>query len=121
MIIDHVNKHGAKDWEILSELTKGERTPEEYANRYNLYIKRYWDEEEDTKIIEMHRILGPNWSEIASNLPYRSAMDVERRYNDIITYELSASVKLDSLIEPIESIKSRPIDFDKFVKYSCYQ
>lgn len=75
-----VTAHNAKNWNLIAQaISEKERAKtakqcrERWHTRLNPEISAVaWSRDEETRLIELHKVLGNKWSEIADKLPGRT-------------------------------------------------
>ena len=91
-IINYVKQHGDKDWAKLAVLLPGrigKQCRERWKNHLDPTVqKTCWTEEEDQKLIEMHKLYGNAWTRIASFFDGRTDNCVKNRWNSTIKRRL---------------------------------
>ncbi|OHT04840.1 Myb-like DNA-binding domain containing protein [Tritrichomonas foetus] len=92
MIINYVKQHGDKDWAKLAELLPGrigKQCRERWKNHLDPNVQKSgWTEEEDQKLIDMHKLYGNAWTRIASFFEGRTDNCVKNRWNSTIKRRL---------------------------------
>lgn len=71
-------------WNEVARQMPG-RTARQCRDRYNNYLYKEltnnpWTEEEDQKILTLHKKIGPKWTDIAQSLAGRSGNNVKNRW-----------------------------------------
>lgn len=85
MVIFQSVKLIGEEWEIIAKMLPG-RTPKQIQDRYKNYLredlkKEPFSDEEDQKIIELFKQIGPKWTKMTSQLPGRSGNDIKNRWH----------------------------------------
>lgn len=83
-IMELIQKHG-KNWTLISRLVGGTRTGKQirdrYLNKLNPSItKTEWTKEEDLRLLELFKVHGRKWTQIAKYLPGRTESNVKNRF-----------------------------------------
>ncbi|KAI4323284.1 hypothetical protein L6164_022902 [Bauhinia variegata] len=92
-LIRHITAHGHKSWSSVSKLAGLQRCGKSCRLRWINYLRpdlkrgSFTAEEEQT-IIDVHRILGNRWSQIAKHLPGRTDNEVKNFWNSCIKKKL---------------------------------
>ncbi|KAA8525293.1 hypothetical protein F0562_007148 [Nyssa sinensis] len=96
IIIELVNKYGAKKWSTISQHLPGrigKQCRERWHNHLNPAInKEAWTQEEELALIRAHQIYGNKWAELTKFLPGRTDNAIKNHWNS------SVKKKLDSYL-----------------------
>ncbi|KAL7089780.1 hypothetical protein ACP275_13G203900 [Erythranthe tilingii] len=92
-LVSHMTAHGHGCWSSVPKLAGLERCGKSCRLRWINYlrpdVKRgCFTEEEEMTIIDVHRILGNRWSQIAKHLPGRTDNEVKNFWNSCIKKKL---------------------------------
>ncbi|KAL9147794.1 hypothetical protein ABFS82_13G194400 [Erythranthe guttata] len=92
-LVSHITAHGHGCWSSVPKLAGLERCGKSCRLRWINYlrpdVKRgCFTEEEEMTIIDVHRILGNRWSQIAKHLPGRTDNEVKNFWNSCIKKKL---------------------------------
>jgi len=84
MVVELVDKYGPKRWTQISKHLQG-RTGKQCRERWHNHLnpcidKSAWTEEEDHKILILHKQMGNRWAEIAKYLPGRYVKCLKSAY-----------------------------------------
>jgi len=122
-IIDLVNKYG-KSWSKISKLLgtrNGKQIRDRFINVLDPEIRKgKFTDEEDQRLVDLYRNLGPKWATIAKYYPNRTADMIKNRfhssikkrltgesdsmYKDCNNYEHTVISKLDTVEDSLRSI-----------------
>jgi hypothetical protein len=84
-IIEFVNQNGPRNWVKLAELLPGrigKQCRERWTNHLSPSVARAgWSDDEDRRLVELHRQYGNQWTTIASFMDGRTDNDVKNRWN----------------------------------------
>mmetsp|Transcript_12489 Transcript_12489/g.23179 ORF Transcript_12489/g.23179 Transcript_12489/m.23179 type:complete len:565 (-) Transcript_12489:99-1793(-) len=97
ILIKMMNQPGVQGWSQISREIPG-RTPKQCRERWSLSLdptinRSPWTEEEDDKLLEMHKKYGSAWAEIRHWFNGRTENAVKTRYNCLVR-----AMKRDSTI-----------------------
>jgi hypothetical protein len=88
IIISYVQKNGTKKWQKLCALLPGrigKQCRERWRNHLDPGLNHsQWTEEEDERLIDLHRLYGNAWVKIALLMQTRSDNDVKNRWNSTL-------------------------------------
>jgi hypothetical protein len=89
VILNFVHVHGCKTWTKLAKMLPGrigKQCRERWMNHLNPDLCRdQWTEEEDARLMDLHREFGNKWSRIAEHLPGRADNMVKNRWYSILS------------------------------------
>ncbi|GMH31033.1 hypothetical protein Nepgr_032876 [Nepenthes gracilis] len=94
-LVKHISSHGHGSWSSVPKLAGLQRCGKSCRLRWINYlrpdVKRgSFSEEEERVIIEVHRIVGNRWAQIAKHLPGRTDNEVKNFWNSSIKKKLLA-------------------------------
>jgi hypothetical protein len=116
IIQSFVQLHGCKTWTKLAKMLPGrigKQCRERWMNHLNPDLCRdQWTEEEDARLLDLHREFGNKWSRIAEHMPGRADNMVKNRWYSILSKkppESSAAVDRQTVAEPRQVREIMPI------------
>ena len=128
VILKFVKDHGDKEWAKLALLLKG-RTGKQCRERFKNHLdpnveKKDWLEEDDNKLIELHKIHGNSWTKIASFFEGRTDNCIKNRWNSTLKKRLERLEKGEPLIKkrgrkPKNNSDLIPLPENKIGRASC--
>ncbi|XP_050370607.1 transcription factor MYB86-like [Argentina anserina] len=117
-LIKHVTTHGHGSWSSVPKHAGLERCGKSCRLRWINYLRPElkrgsFTSEEEQIIIDVHRILGNRWAQIAKHLPGRTDNEVKNFWNSCIKKKLM-SQGLDPQTHNLMSSHKRSVAFNKF-------
>ncbi|KAH0795814.1 Myb-like DNA-binding domain containing protein [Histomonas meleagridis] len=112
IIIQYVKEHGVKNWRNLCNLLPGrigKQCRERWRNHLDpQYNHSAWTEEEDNKIIELHKQFGNKWVQISNLMVNRSDNAIKNRWNSTLKKRIQSELELvkPPAIDEVEFSKS---------------
>lgn len=87
-LVELINRPGINGWSQIAKEIPG-RTPKQCRERWSLSLdpsinREPWSEEEDNKLLEMHKKYGASWAEIRYFFNGRTENAVKTRFNCLI-------------------------------------
>ncbi|KAH0787082.1 Myb-like DNA-binding domain containing protein [Histomonas meleagridis] len=123
IIIQYVKENGVKNWRNLCTLLPGrigKQCRERWRNHLDPKINHSaWTEEEDNRLIELHKQYGNHWVQISNLMVNRSDNAIKNRWNSTLKKRSNLDIELikpplleeESLVKDDES----PLSTPKFV------
>ncbi|EFH46974.1 hypothetical protein ARALYDRAFT_330471 [Arabidopsis lyrata subsp. lyrata] len=110
MLVKMVKRNGIKNWTSIAKMFQG-RVGKQWHNHLGPDIKKnLWSEEEDRILIEVHKIIGNKWTEIAKRLPGRSEnikSDALPPRNNALENYISVNREVDSITTNSEIVTTK--------------
>ncbi|XP_041002904.1 transcription factor MYB3R-1-like isoform X2 [Juglans microcarpa x Juglans regia] len=107
MIIELVNRYGAKKWSTIAEALPGrigKQCRERWHNHLNPAInKEPWTQEEEMALIRAHQIYGNKWAELQKFLPGRTDNAIKNHWNSSVKKKLE-SYLASGLLEQFQGL-----------------
>jgi hypothetical protein len=105
-----IRAFGTDSWNKIAALVPsrtGKQCRERWIGQLAPFVSREtWSPEEDGTLIRQHAASGNRWTEIAGQLPGRSALQVKNRWNSLLRHQM---VEYSSNFIPVTDIlESRP-------------
>lgn len=99
-----INKLGTADWELIADHMPN-RNPRQCRDRWYYILspdvsKAPWTADEDAKLLQLYRQLGPKWVQIANMFPGRIDTHIKNRW-----LVLQRRFRRYGTYEPLENIK----------------
>jgi hypothetical protein len=109
LLVQLVAQHGTKNWSLICTKLKNRsrmQCRESYKTKLDPMIRRGpWTEEEDLVIVAAQEKLGNRWTEIAQQLPGRTAQAIKNRWHSTLLNKregLLAAAPLAAAANPAE-------------------
>lgn len=89
LLKDLVQQYGTKSWSFIASKLTG-RTGKQCRERWHFFLNpdlRFdqFTPEEDKIILNLHSLIGNNWTAIASAIPGRTSNSIKNRYNSLLS------------------------------------
>ncbi|KMT17431.1 hypothetical protein BVRB_2g038830 [Beta vulgaris subsp. vulgaris] len=124
-LVSHITIHGHSSWSSVPKLAGLQRCGKSCRLRWINYLRPdlkrgSFTEEEERSIIEVHRILGNRWAQIAKHLPGRTDNEVKNFWNSCIKKKLLAQGLDPNTHNLLPSNKKKSKTSNKTTKFPNY-